>query len=243
MKYNIVQKIADFGRGMLSVVYPKKCIFCGEIIEETEDVCTVCHRELERIDPLKRCIKCGLVKKYCQCSSRVFRFEGLVSVFEYTGLAKKGYFKYKFSGREQYAGYFAKCMALAVKNEYGDIKFDFLCGVPTSLRSKTKRGYGHTEILCEHISYLTGIPYADKIIFCKNFKKPQHSHGFGERFENIKGKYYTKDKTNIKGATVLLVDDIKTTGASLDECARVLLWAGADKVYCVTLLETVFKNK
>ena len=81
----------------------------------------------------------------------------------------------------------------------------------------------------------------EDLLKCKYNRKSQHNMPFDERFQNVKGMYSFNYR--IEGKTILLVDDIKTTGASLDECAKQLLLAGAEHIYCITGLVTVKKGK
>ena len=85
------------------------------------------------------------------------------------------------------------------------------------------------------------IPYLKDILFCKKAGKLQHKSTIKERLTNVDGKYDFAYR--IDGAKVLLMDDIRTTGATLDECAKMLLYAGAQSVFCVTALTTKIKAK
>ena len=220
-------------RYIRNIVYPKKCVFCGRIVKENEWICPVCETELEFIDKKKRCIKCGHPKDKCCCKKRVFYFEGLVSVFENRDLAQKGFYRYKFSRKMHYATYFAKVMGDAVKAEFCDIKFDYICCVPQSIKSFLKRGFEHSNLLCQELSKVLEVPVMHDVLSCKDFARFQHKSSRKQRAKNVKNKYYTIGKVS---GTVLLVDDITTTGLTLDACARQLLYAGADKVYCVSAL-------
>lgn len=237
---HLKDKFKNFFNEIISFFYPKKCVSCGEVIDEDEQLCDYCFRHIESIDHTKHCKFCGLYKKNCLCSYRVFRFSGIVSAFLNQNIAQKAFYAYKLNHKMHYADFFAERMSLTVLKAYYDMHFDFICAVPTSLRSKMKRGFDHTEILCEKISALLKIPRLDKLLTCKSFVKPQHTSDFESRRKNIKGKYSFAHR--IRGGTVLLVDDIMTTGATLDECARQLLLAGADEVYCLTALYTLPKN-
>lgn len=226
---------------LLDFIYPNKCLSCGVILSENENnLCVLCKRRLVFINPKKRCMKCGLEKQFCQCNKRVYHFENVISVFEYTGIAMEIMKKYKFSHAMHYGGFFADHMSRAVKNEYKNIKFSAVTYVPTSSKNRSKRGYDQSRVLCNRISKILGIRMVN-ILGCRKFVSDQHKSNFKNRFENVRNKYYFKNR--MRGGNILLVDDIKTTGATLDECAKQLLFAGADKVYCVTALETVYRPK
>lgn len=233
-------KIDKFFNEILQVFYPKKCVSCGELIDEDEFLCDYCFRHIESIDHTKHCKVCGFDKKKCRCSYRVFRFTGIVSAFINENIAQKAFYAYKLNHKVHYGKFFAERMSLAVLKGYHGMHFDYICAVPTSLRSKMKRGFDHSDVLCRQMSSYLKIPRLCGVISCKNFIKSQHTSNYDSRMKNVRGKYYVTRK--ILGGRILLVDDIMTTGATLDECARQLLLAGADEVYCVTALYTVPKN-
>lgn len=227
-------------RAAAGVLYPDKCVCCGEITEDGEDVCGVCRNSLEYINRDKRCIKCGLEKESCVCKARVYHFENIVSVFEYTGMAMHAVRHYKLYRKRHYSEFFIKHMVLLFLNEYRDIKFDAVCSVPTARISRMKHGFDHTAVLRDGIAVHLGLPVLKDVLCCRSFVRSQHGSDFSQRIKNVKGKYYTSKK--LSGGTYLLIDDIKTTGATLDECAKQLLIAGADKVYAITALASVYKK-
>ena len=132
-------------------------------------------------------------------------------------------------------------MALSVKQRYGDINFDFITYVPMTKFRQFRKGYNQSALLAKELSKILSIPIVHDILFSHKKRKSQHKTTSKERFDNVKQIYYTKKR--ISGGTVLLVDDIKTTGATLDSCARQLLMCGADKVYCISALITEPKIK
>ena len=155
---------------------------------------------------------------------------------------QKAMYAYKFARKEHISKFFAQRMAISVKCCFSDVDFDIVTFVPTSLRRKMKRGFNQSEVLAKGVSKILNVKFANNLLIYKNVNDVQHHLGFEQRFENVKGKFLPNKKVSLNGKTVLLVDDIKTTGATLDECAKQLLILGADKVYCVTGLMTV-KNK
>lgn len=221
-------------------VFPKKCVCCDEIIEEEKDICDKCAKLLEPIDPIKRCKFCGNDKEYCTCKSRVYYFKNVICIYENDGLAKKALYRYKLSKRSHYGEFLADKMVEGINREYSGIKFQAVTSVPTSAHSALSRGFDHSKLLGEIVADRLGIKYAGNIIKCRFFKKSQHKSDYRERFSNMRNKYYVNRKFKCKN--ILLVDDIKTTGASLDACAKQLLLAGAENVYCVTVLSTVHRN-
>lgn len=228
-------KIFDFAkRFLLSALYPNTCISCGEIIGEDSFLCKSCKEAIEIINPKKRCLKCGFEKKDCLCSLRVYRFEGIISLYENTGIAQRAYYKYKLFRKRHYGKYFIRELSKAIKSEFSHIDFDGICYVPSSKRSIMGKGFDHAKELCEGVSEITGIKMLDGLLFCRGFRRPQHKSGFEERILNVNGKYGYRRK--IKAENILLLDDIRTSGATLDECARQLLKAGANSVYCITVL-------
>lgn len=217
---------------IISALFPDTCVGCGEILENGDSLCEYCHEFLERTAKDRLCSKCGLPKKSCDCSKYIFRFDGCVAPFYNKGIAKELMNEFKFRKKERYAKFLASQMALSVKQAFPDIVFDGVAFVPMLAKNKLKRGYNQSELLATEISNILGLPIYRNLLGAKPKAKSQHDTPIKERFDNVNGRYYCKQKLN--GRNILLVDDIKTTGATLDECSKHLLRGGANSIYCVT---------
>lgn len=217
---------------IINALFPNKCISCGCIINREESLCDYCYSKIERVDHFKVCKRCGLPKKACECKNRVFHFSGLTAPFYSEDVAKAAMYRFKFKKLSFCAKFFAYEMAKAVKNSYFDISFDGIVYVPMPNIKKLKRGFNQSEELAKMLSKILGITLYKDVLSAKYNPEQQHDMPLKERFKNIKGLYSFNKK--VTGKTILLVDDIKTTGATIDECAKQLLLAGANDVYCVT---------
>ncbi len=222
-------------------LFPNKCISCGEVIENNEFLCDYCYELIEHIDLLKICKRCGRNKKDCECKYRVFHFNGCVSPFENKGISQTAMYKFKFSKNIKSSNFFGFEMAKAVETVFDDINFDYITFVPMHFLKKLKRGFNQSEILANKLSKILKVPLRNDLLNVKFSFRSQHDLDFKQRYANVKNLYTYKRK--IAGKTILLVDDIKTSGASLDACAKQLILAGADNVYCVTGLITKRKEK
>ena len=114
---------------IIGAIYPNKCIACGEIINENIFLCDYCVRNIKRLDLGNYCLNCGFENKNCCCEQSIYRFAGIVSVFENSDIAKRAYYSYKFSKNQHYAKFFALEMSNAVNEVFSEIKFDFVCSV------------------------------------------------------------------------------------------------------------------
>lgn len=227
-------------KGIISAFFPNTCASCHTIIDEEEFLCDYCMCMLEQCAKDKLCIKCGLPIKECRCKYDVYSFDGIVAPFYRDTTAKTAMYEFKFRKNVRIARYFAKRMALTVKQYYSDIKFDVVCCVPMSKRAKYARGYNQSALIAKELANILNLPIRENMLLSKVKKRSQYKLSTKERRENVKGIFYSN--SHLKGQTVLLVDDIKTTGTTLNECAKVLLSIGADKVYCVTGLVSRKKN-
>lgn len=225
---------------ILDILFPRKCVCCNEIIDDEEELCDNCLRFIERVDASKRCPACGLEKKSCQCKMYAYHFDSIVSPFYYEGIARKGFYNFKFNGKEHYGIFFAREMARTVISELDIKNFDAICYVPMSYKSRLIRLYNQSYVLAKHISELTNIPLIEHSLKRRFSLKYQHTKSREKRFKGVRKIFlFNKEKTHLlKNKRILLVDDVKTTGATLDECSRQLLFGGAKSVSCVTALIT-----
>ncbi len=221
-------------------LFPNQCLGCGKVLIDDDYFCEYCYEMIEHCKVDKICRKCGLPKKHCQCGKYVFHFDASVAPIKNDGPAKEAMHKFKFRSKVHYGKYFAEQMALMIKQRYTDQDFDFITYVPMTLFGRLKRGYNQSFVLADELSKILNIPIGMNVLKCVLKTKTQHELSASERFKNIKGKY--RCTVPLNGKRVLLVDDIKTTGATLDECAKQLKANGADVVCCVTALIT-YKDK
>ncbi len=226
---------------ILRTVFPKVCSGCGKVISEDEFLCDYCFSFIENTDFGKLCTKCGNYKSKCVCKTRTFHYGGVTAPFLNSGIAKKAMYSFKFRHNEAIAQYFSEQMVLAVKQSFYDVKFDAVCYVPIEKLKFLKRGYNQSQVLAEKIAAVLEIPFYDNVFGFRKHKNTQHKSYGKERFKNIKDVYFVKKP--LLNKTVLLVDDIKTTGATLSECARILMLSNSNNVYCVTGLITERKEK
>jgi len=114
-------------------------------------------------------------------------------------------------------------------------KIDYIIPVPLHHLKKAERGYNQSFYIAKGLSTGLEIPVGKSFIKRKRFTESQTTMNLKERQENIEGAFKAKRNLNLKGKNILLVDDVITTGSTIGECGRVLLNAGANKVYAVSV--------
>ena len=125
-------------------------------------------------------------------------------------------------------------MAKAYRRNFSDIVCNTVTYVPMHKSKKRRRGYDQSYLLAKYFAKQIGVKLDKKLIVKHTSSKTQHELSFAERVKNVSGTYAVKK--DLYGKTVVLVDDIRTSSSSLNECAKQLKLAGAEKVYCVTAL-------
>ncbi len=226
---------------VISAFFPNTCAGCGEIIDEGDYLCEYCFELSPRRNPDRVCPKCGHIKKYCDCSKHAFHFDGCAAPFVNDGVAKKMMYDFKFYSEAGLSRFFAEQMALTVKQCYFDKELDCIIYVPLSPWRELKRGYNQSALLAKDLSKILGLPLGLNYLKCRGKHKVQHKISGRERFKNVKGIYSCE--VSLTGRNILLVDDIKTTGATFDECAKQLIAAGAESVYCIAGLISEMDDK
>ena len=142
--------------------------------------------------------------------------------------------RFKFHGRREYAEAFGLSMARSVKENFSSAAFALVCEIPFTKRRRRERGFDQARLLAKELARGLKLPYVSALEKPKG-NRIQHELSFAERWENVKGVYRLKRKIDVRGKTVLLCDDIVTSGATMWEAGRVLLQHGAKAVYGVSL--------
>lgn len=206
---------------ILDLVYPRKCVFCGKVIEK-RDICNECRGKL----PYTR---------GDEVSQKIPFITECVSPLFYDDMVRKSFLRYKFSGVQAYAVRYGKFMAECVENNLDYSTVDVISCVPLSKKRQRSRGYNQARLLAKEISASLDIPEKELLKKIKDNPAQSRTKNAKERLTNVSGVYSLQSGSDVDGKTVLLVDDIITTGATLSECARILRRAGAEKVFAVTL--------
>lgn len=211
-------------------IFPQHCAGCGKLIGRQETLCKTCNEKIEKID--KICTKCGCSKEKCCCKNYIYRFAACVSPFYAGEISKSCVYSYKISRNSCIADFLAENIYESVEKYYSGIKFDAVTSVPMGIYKKYKTGYDHSEILAKKIAEKLNVPYKEMLY--KRYAHTQHILNKKERLEKIDGVFASFGDNNYDN--VLLIDDIKTTGASLNECTKILAFSGVRNVYCATAL-------
>lgn len=223
------------------LLFTNRCKYCGELLGRGEHFCKDC---LENLPVIKgeKCKYCGAEKSRCNCKKHKLGYDGITAPFYFEDSIKKSIHMFKFSQKIFLGEILAHDMAMAVRQDFPEKTFDFICYVPFSRKQKLSRAYNQSEILAENLARELNLPVCR--VLTKNFEtKTQHKMDATKRKGNVFGVYDIKNGTNVKGKTILLVDDVKTSGSTLDDCAYILKIRGASEVYCVTAAIAGVKKK
>ena len=210
--------------------FPNRCPVCNTIIEFNKEYCEACDLSIPRIPDniLSLWSHCRNLRKFANIK---LYFDGYIAPYYNEDGGKAIVYNYKLGKRIELADLISDEMFEVYNKYYKDIDFDFICGIPMPRLKRISSEFDHVDVLCEKLSSKTKIPYLYALKQIKP-KLPQHSLSATERFKNVKG-IYSIDDIETKNKTILLVDDISTTGASLNECAKILKRSGAKSVYCI----------
>ena len=124
-------------------------------------------------------------------------------------------------------------MAALAKQIYGNNAFDFIACIPLTKKGKRERGYNQSELIAKEIAKQLCLPFYSTILVKLFDNRPQHKLPAAERTGNVAGVFECTEPELAEGKKILLIDDIKTTGATLNECAKILLLNGAQEVACL----------
>lgn len=205
---------------LLALLYPKRCPFCRRLMDEERAVCPLCLDKLP--------LTCGAEQR------QNFPFvDGCFSPLYYEGTVRDSLLRYKFGGAAAYAEIYSEFIAKCI--DENRISCDIITWVPLSRRRLRRRGYDQARLLAAPLAKRMGLP-CEGLLLKKRHNPAQSGTGGAEkRRKNVAGAYAVLNSELVKGKSILLADDIVTTGSTVSECARMLRMAGAARVNVVTL--------
>jgi len=218
-------KIID---NILELLYPTKCMFCHKITGSSNiRICDSCLKSIEYTGKDNE-------QKFPEldwCRSPLY----------YSGLSRESLRRYKFGGNKFYGPEYAK---IILKNiDLNQNSCDIISWVPISRKRLRQRRFDQSQIIALALADVLMSDCRQVLIKNKNNKAQSSIGGRSNRRLNVMGVYSCTDPQIIQGKTILLVDDIVTTGATLSECAATLKSAGAKAVCAVTVARSTIQNK
>lgn len=214
-----------FWRAVMLTLYPPKCYFCGSILDEDIPVCQECKENLMLTDETNW-VQYG--DQFSCCYSHCF----------YDERFKRGFHRYKFGGCCHYSKLFGAWMAARI-SESGEPPFEVMTWVPLHAFRKWKRGYDQAELLAREAASHLGMEPVKALRKVRNTAAQSTTASQKQRRKNVKDAYRPLTGEIVKGKRVLLIDDVITTGATLENAAAALRAGGASEVVCMTLARSL----
>lgn len=225
---------------IVDLLFPRRCPVCGDIVQPFgELICPDCVREFSVVHQ-PTCKKCGKEvesrkMEYCyDCSRHSRSFEQNFALLNYNSAASRSMSAIKYKGRREYLDFYSQAVCRRFGRTLRRIAPDAMVPVPIHPSRRRSRGFNQAELLARRISRQTGISVCSAGL--KRAKKtlPQKELNQEERLKNLQQAFVPGDLPE-EVRTVLLVDDIYTTGSTMEACARALKSMGVGKIYGLTL--------
>lgn len=231
-------KIIDF---LIDMIYPPRCVICGEIAVnngKNRFFCEKCGRDIPWVKTKNRCKSCTRPLKEGEscsvCQKHDLVYTEAVSVFDYAAM-KKTIEDYKFNKNKYLHKGLGYVMSEYAKRFYPEIleKTDIVCPLPVHKNRLKQRGFDQSALLARIIGEECKINYGEVLVRVKETSQQSLMQGYKSRCENVKDAFEACG--DIYGKTVMVIDDVLTTGSSANECAKALFKAGAKEVIVYTL--------
>ncbi len=224
--------------GVFHLLWPEVCDGCGGDIDRVQNgLCNECWEGLQRCTGGDYCRRCGrdaspygIIDGACgACQGITLQYDGIGRGGVYDGVLRDMILALKFHDRTELAGTLSLLTDSALEGSGFAAEVDYLVPVPLHWRRRLGRGYNQSMLLCSGLGRFA-IPINTDLLRIR-YTQRQWNLPSAERYENVKGAFAVRKNHDFSGKTICLVDDITTSGATLNECTGALKQAGATKVY------------
>lgn len=215
---NINERMNRFSRDALNFFFPRRCPFCGAVVDNKELLCADCRKELPFTEE-HACVE----RSFGRCAAPLY----------YEERVRSALLEYKFHGKMGGLDCFGRLLAECAAEEYMGC-FDTITWVPVSHKRLKQRGFDQSRLLAASACVDWHTQPLETLRKVQDNPPQSGIDDADRRRANVLGVYEPVEE-HIRGRRLLLVDDICTTGATLGECVRVLKSAGAEDVVCLTL--------
>ena len=236
--------------GLWDLIYPHNCLFCKKHLKTrsvSQVLCPQCQSGIEVNKP-PFCIKCSRhledvtdkpLSLCRECRRAHYHFDRAWAITFYNETMQQLIHLFKYGNKTWLRKHFAGLMTSFLRNYSVDMnRFDLIVPIPLHGTRLRERGYNQAELLCEDIANEFAIPSSVKNLVRRRYTDNQAHLGKKERWTNIEGAFTIKDSSQFFEKSVLVIDDLLTTGATASEAARTLKASGAKSVNVLTLAIT-----
>ena len=224
---------------LVELLFPRRCPICDKPVDKMGHyVCKSCQGTIRYVKA-PYCMKCGKslrddTKEYClDCQKTEHFFQSGRALYEYETI-KMSIYRFKYEGRKEYAEVYGKELAKHFGEWIKERKVDAIVPVPLHKEKEKKRGYNQAALIARAFGKELNIPVKEEMVKRVRVTMPQKELNGKERQNNLKNAFKI-GKNDVKLNTVVVVDDIYTTGATMDAVTACLIRAGIKKVYCISL--------
>jgi len=232
---------------LLQFFLPPQCHCCEKFLEERQKgLCPDCLSRIRWIEA-PFCSVCGtpfvseeINNHPCgACLTKRKYFTMARALGRYEGSLQETIHRWKYEGKITLTSILGEWMAEGLNRYWGSHSFDLLIPVPLHRERLQERGFNQALLLVKELNRWTGIPYRKRLLQKKRPTLPQVHLSGKEREKGVRGSFHLLGRKALEGKSILLVDDVYTTGATVNECSKVLLAGGAARVDVLTLAHTV----
>ena len=234
---------------LASIALPAPCRICGQALDTGNRVpfCRACLAGLAQELPEPLCSCCGrpivstavlggIARPQCHlCRNQVYDFDLARSFGTYTPSMARAILLLKYGEVTPIGAWFARHLAALVSRQRQEFATDAVVPVPLDRGRLRERGYNQADLIARPLARLLGIPFRSYLLVRTRPRPNQLRLTRRERWDTVRGAYATQETAKVDKLSVLLVDDVFTTGATLDACSRALRRAGAARVACLTV--------
>ncbi len=233
-----------YGKEMLHLLYPVRCPFCDGLVDSVfgrweYPICPQCRETIEYVTE-PSCKKCGKPlederTEYCgDCTRREHLFDQGKALWIYKGAVRQSIYRLKYGNRREYGIAYAQ----ELSHRYGDWirsrDIQLIVPIPLHKKRQRQRGFNQAELVARELGERLQLPVCSDLLIRWRHTRPQKELNDKERKNNLK-KAFKIARNHVQLEHILLVDDIYTTGSTMDGAAEVLREAGASRIYCMNV--------
>lgn len=256
----VADSLLSHWRGMrealASILFPAPCRLCGQMLETAGSIpfCHACLAALTQPLPKPLCSQCGrpivsaavaegISQPRCHlCRSGVYGFDMARSFGAYTARMARAILLLKYGEVYPIGAWFARLLLAVAQPQPLEFAADAVVPVPLDRGRRRERGYNQADLIARPLARLLGIPFRSNLLVRTRPRPNQLRLTRRERWETVRGAYAIHQSAQVDKLRVLLVDDVFTTGATLEACSRALKRAGAARVVGLTVARALLQS-